>query len=209
MTPFLIGIAGPSCAGKTELASALAAWLPGHVPVVSLDSYYRPLDHLTLEERAATNFDHPDALDWELIIRDTARLAGGERIDEPVNLFDRHTRASHARGVEAAPYMIVEGLFTFHREEVRARLQAKYFVIAPMDVCLARRRRRDVAERGRTPESVDKQFNDTVRPMAEQFVLPTRAYADLVLSGEMPMEESTAMARNHLRELTGTRAMAS
>ena len=208
MKPFLIGIAGPSCAGKTELSRALAAWLPGGVPVVSFDSYYKPLDHLTLDERAATNFDHPDALDWPLIIRDVERLAAGEAIDEPVYLFDTHTRARQARRVEPARFTILEGLFALYREEVRALLNAKYFVMAPMDLCLERRRRRDVAERGRTPESVDLQFHETVQPMAEQYVIPTQSHASLVLSGVIPVEESMVQVRSHLYRIAALESAA-
>ena len=157
---------------------------------MSLDSYYRPMDHLTLEQRSHVNFDHPESLDWEMIRRDVDALSRGESIVEPVYLFERHTRAAETRLVEAAEYVILEGLFALHDPHVRSLLDASIFVFAPDGICLERRIARDTIERGRTRESVLEQYALTVRPMAEAFVLPTRHFADLIVSGENPLEES-------------------
>ncbi len=200
MKPYLIGIAGPSGAGKTELARLIAARLPGPAALISLDSYYRPLSHLSFEDRARWNFDHPDSLDWELIHDHLQRLAAGKPIDEPIYLFDLHARAPETRHVEAAPFVIVEGLFTLYDARVRSLLDARIFVSAPDEVCLERRLARDVVERGRTPESVREQYARTVRPMAEQYVLPTRIYAGLIVSGLDPLEESWKMCRELLTQ---------
>jgi uridine kinase len=200
MKTYLIGIAGPSCSGKTELAKAIRPLLPGDVGVVSLDSYYHPLEGLSLEERSARNFDHPDALDWEMIVRDIRRLSEGEGIEEPVYLFERHTRADYSRRVGPAPFVIVEGLFALYDVRVRQLLSARFFVAAPDGACFERRKRRDMLERGRTLESVCRQYAQTVRPMAEQFVIPTQRHADLVVRGDQPLEDSVAAILEYLEK---------
>jgi uridine kinase len=198
MKPFIIGVAGPSGAGNSELSRLLATRLPEPSALLSLDSYYRALAHLPFEERVKCNFDHPDSLDWPLIHADLDRISRGEPIDEPIYLFDRHSRAAETRRVQAAPFVIVEGLFALYDPYVRSLLDARIFVSAPDEVCLARRISRDTLERGRTRESVLEQYARTVRPMAERFVLPTERFADLVVSGLNPLEESWVMCRDLL-----------
>jgi uridine kinase len=190
--PCLIGIAGPSCAGKTELARRLADLLDA--PIVALDSYYYSLGHLPLEQRARSNFDVPDLLDAALLARHVGQLARGEEIHVPVYDFARHTRTTGVRVVRPTRYVLIEGLFALHWEAVRERLGVKLYVGAPEDVCLKRRIERDVRERGRTPESVIEQCRTTVEPMARRYILPTAAFASLVLDGEARIEESVAAA---------------
>jgi len=196
LKPLLIGIAGPSCAGKSELAHRLGALLPA--TVVSLDRYYRDLSHLSFEERTRWNFDVPDALELDLLASHLTALAAGETVEIPVYDFTQHVRTNQRTRVAAADCVVFEGLFTLYREDIRALLDFKVFVEAPDEVCLARRLERDVRERGRTPESVRRQFETTVRPMAERYILPTRAWADLVLDGTAPRE---ALVECVLREL--------
>ncbi|HZT28872.1 MAG TPA: uridine kinase [Bryobacteraceae bacterium] len=203
MRPFLIGIAGPSCSGKTDFAKALALSLPGAAVIVPLDSYYRRLDHLTYAERCQVNFDHPDALDWPLIVEHVERLARGERIEEPVYLFDQHTRAARAQTILPAPYTLLEGLFTLHSERVRNLLGLKIYISTRDEVCFERRKRRDVEERGRTLESVEWQYNTTVRSMAAEYVLPTRRWADVVVSGEEPIARGLSNVHHYLGTLPG------
>ena len=203
--PFLIGVAGPSCAGKTRLARALADALPGLTAILSLDSYYLPFSHLSLEERERCNFDRPDALEWPLILDHARRLTAGEPVEEPVYLFHEYTRAHQSRRIDAAPFVILEGLYALYDRQVRDEMQLRVFVNAPDELCFARRRERDVEERGRTLPSVCRQYTDMVRPMAEQFVLPTRKYADLVIQGDTAMAESlrTLLQRIAVREASG------
>ncbi len=189
-SPCLIGIAGPSCAGKTEVARRVAAALGA--PLIGLDAYYRDLAHLPLEERALANFDVPEALDEKLLFTHMRRLAGGAATEIPVYDFTRHVRSTAVAQVEASDFIVVEGLFTLHWQELRELLAVKVFVAADHEVCLARRIERDVRERGRTRESVLRQYADTVRPMADKHVLPTRAFADLTLDGTAPVETSVA-----------------
>lgn len=193
----MIGIAGPSCAGKTELARHLADALDA--PIVALDSYYRGLDHLSLEQRARSNFDVPESLDAELLARHVDRLARGCEIQVPVYDFSCHRRTTAVRVVRPARYVLIEGLFALHWEAVRELLDVRLYVGAGDDVCLRRRIERDVRERGRTPESVIEQCRTTVEPMARRYVLPTAAFAGLVLDGEAPIEESVAAALTVIR----------
>jgi uridine kinase len=189
MKPHIIGISGPSSSGKTELARRLVAELPG-TAIVSLDSYYRGRQELPSEEREKLNFDHPDALEWELLQEHLQAIGEGRAFEEPVYSFARHVRIAGTRRIEPAEFLIVEGLFVLYWPELRAILDTKVYVWTDPEVCYRRRMARDVAERGRTPEYVRAQYERTVRPGAEQFVCPTREYADLVVSGEKPFEES-------------------
>jgi uridine kinase len=189
MRPHIVGIAGPSSSGKTELARRLAEALPG-TAIVSLDSYYRSWNHLSLHEREQLNFDHPDALDGELLKEHLQALAEGRAFEEPSYLFAHHTRGPGTRRIEPSEFVIVEGLFVLCWPELRAILNTTVFVETAPEVCYQRRLARDVAKRGRTPEFVRQQYERTVRPGAEQFVFPSRRHADLVVSGERPLSES-------------------
>jgi uridine kinase len=198
MRPHLIGIAGPSSSGKSELARAVARRLPG-TEIVSLDSYYRALDHLPLHIREKTNFDHPDSLEWELLHEHLEALVAGKAFDEPLYDFANHTRAPGLKRIKPGEFLIVEGLFVFHWPELRDILDTRVYVQTDPEVCFQRRLQRDVAERGRTPESVREQYERTVRPGAEQFVYPSIRHADLVISGESPLDETSADVLGALR----------
>jgi uridine kinase len=190
MRAHIIGIAGPSSSGKTELAKQLARKLPG-TSIVSLDSYYRGMEEISLEQRRKVNFDHPDSLDWELLHRHLQAIAGGRAFDEPVYSFADYARTTQTRRIEPSRFVIVEGLFVLYWPELRAMLETKVYVRTDPGVCFNRRLARDVAERGRTPESVCEQYQRTVLPSAEWFVYPTMKHADLVVSGEEPLAAST------------------
>lgn len=188
MKPYLIGIAGPSCSGKSELAKILKRELAA--AVITLDSYYRELAHLPFEERARTNFDEPAALDEELLIAQVRSLANGCAVDRPVYDFARHTRSGEFERIEPAGFVVAEGLFALHWPELRALYGTSVFIDVDDEICFRRRLERDVRERGRTPESVRAQYENTVRPMAERYIRPARAWADVVVSGTEPLEKS-------------------
>jgi len=190
MRPHIIGVAGPSSSGKTELSRQLQQRLPG-TSIVSLDSYYRGMEEIPLEERKKVNFDHPDALDWELLHEHLQAMAGGQGFDEPVYSFAGYARTAETRRIEPSEFIVVEGLFVLYWPELRHMLNTKVYVETAADVCFSRRLRRDVVERGRTEQSVRDQYERTVRPSAEWFVYPTKKYADLVVSGEEPLMKST------------------
>jgi uridine kinase len=195
--PYLIGIAGPSCAGKTELSRRLAAEL--NATVLPLDCYYRDLSDLPLEERARFNFDEPSALDHDLFLQHLLALAGGRQIERPVYDFSIHTRIAKTERIHPGSCVIVEGLFVLGWEDVRRLFGTGVFVDLPDGPCLERRIERDVRERGRTPESVRRQFAAMVRPMAELHVRPTRIYADLIIAGDNPIQDSVDAVLAHMR----------
>lgn len=181
----LVAIAGPTCAGKTTLASALAEAFALQRPVVfALDAYYRDLAHLSPAERAQQNFDDPKALDWPLLREQARKLMAGEAIEQPVYDFATHTRRpGQTQRLGPAGLIVAEGLHALHDEELRAGAALSVYVEAGAQTCLTRRLDRDVRERARTPESVVAQFTGNALPMAERYVAPTREHAALVVSG--------------------------
>src|ERR1039457_3446444 len=207
MRSHIIGVAGPSSSGKSELARQLVQRLPG-TSIVTLDSYYRGMEEIPLEERKKVNFDHPDSLDWELLHEHLLAIAAGRPFDEPVYSFADYARTTRTRRIEPTGFLIVEGLFVLYWPELRGMLDTKVYVRTSPDVCFNRRLKRDVAERGRTPQGVCEQYERTVRPSAEWFVYPTEKYADLVVSGEEPLERSVgqtiAFCRVSTSRLTST-----
>lgn len=199
MKPYLIAIAGPSCSGKSELSKFLQRELGG--PVLALDSYYREMAHLPLEERARANFDEPAAVDEELLIAQVRSLAAGHAVDRPVYDFTRHTRSVESEHIEPAEFVIAEGLFVLYWPELRELYGTSAFIDVADEVCFGRRLERDVRERGRTPESVRSQYASTVRPMAERYILPARVWADVVVSGVDPLARSAAAILAHVARL--------
>ena len=197
---YLIGIAGSSGAGKSFLARHLAERL--QAPVLSLDRYYRDLSHLTPETRALTNFDDPSALEHDLLIAHAEQLYGGNSIEIPTYDFSLHIRTVVTQPFHAAPFVILEGLFTLYWPELRRLLGTSVYVETSDDVCLLRRQERDVRERGRTSESVIEQFRATVAPMAERFVRPTRAHAHVVVFGAAPITDEVGRVLGHIRQNT-------
>ncbi len=181
-SPLILGIAGCSGSGKTTLATELQRELDA--ALVPLDFFYCDLAHMTYEQREQQNFDHPDSLEHTLLVEQVAALKRGAAIEAPVYDFTAHTRKPGAtRHIEPQPVVIVEGILALHFAALRALYSFSVFVDAPPDVCLARRIRRDVRERGRTEASVRAQYQATARPMAEQYVLPSATHASLVVDG--------------------------
>jgi uridine kinase len=195
--PYLIGIAGFSGSGKTTVASALAKVLPA--TIFSLDDYYVDHPHLTYDERCQLNYDHPEIFDHAMIAEHLRQLAGRKAIKRPVYDFTTHSRAKHTDVMQPNDYIIVEGLFTLHWQEVRELFGTKVYMEATHDVCLPRRERRDISERGRTPESVRTQYAATVQPMADQFILPTRHYADLIIQCTGQTQVAVKTILEHVR----------
>ncbi len=196
MTPYLIGIAGPSCAGKSYLSKHIVEKLDA--AMFHLDSYYRELDHMSLVQRAHWNFDSPDALDSEFLIHDVRQLFKGNAIHKPIYDFTTHSRTSETELVEPRKYIIIEGLFALYWDDIVDLLGTKVFVDLGEDICLDRRIERDIRERGRTRESVLEQYQTTVLPMARQYVHPTRAKADIVVTGDDEIENEVAVVLNHV-----------
>jgi len=180
----VIGVVGGSGAGKTTLVWGLADRLGADVSVLWFDEYYHDLVHLTPDERALVNYDHPDSLDVDLLVSHLDGLLAGRPAEVPVYDFTTHTRTGTTRRVDPRPVIVVDGILVLAFPVIRERLDVSVFVEAPAEVRLARRLNRDVRERGRTPESVRTQFAATVAPMHDAFVSPCRDLADLTLDGQ-------------------------
>ena len=168
--------------GKTTVANRiLESVSASEVVFIQQDSYYRNLKDLPLDYRQVANFDHPDALDNDLLVNHVRRLRAGEPIELPLYDFKTHTRLVDTRAVDPKPIVIVEGILIFAEPRLLEQMDIKVFVDTPDDIRFIRRLRRDIAERGRTVESVIEQYTATVRPMHMQFVEPSKRHADVII----------------------------
>ena len=177
----VIGIAGGSGSGKTTLMKRLVERFGDNVSVLSHDNYYKRHDELTFEERAKLNYDEPDALDTSLLVYQLDQLRHGMAIDCPVYDFALHNRSNDTIHVEPKQVIIVEGIMIFVDPDLRSLMDIKIFVDTDADIRLCRRIKRDVTKRGRSLESVITQYKETVKPMHEKYVEPSKKYADLVV----------------------------
>ena len=177
----VIGIAGGTGSGKTTLMNNLIQRFEGQVTVLSHDNYYRRNDHLTYEERCRINYDEPAALETDLMARHLEQLRRGETIACPVYDFSQHNRSDETITIVPKKVIIVEGILIFENEELRDLMDVKIFVDTDADVRLCRRIKRDVNKRGRSLESVLTQYQETVKPMHEKYVEPSKKHANLVV----------------------------
>ena len=177
-----IGIAGGTGSGKTTVVRKIAESLPPHyVAVVPLDSYYNDTTHMTDEERRAINFDHPDAFDWKLLIEHVKQLKAGNAVEQPTYSYIESNRQKETVHVEPKPVIIIEGIMTLLNKKLRDMMDLIIFVDTDSDERLIRNIQRDVVERGRTVEMVIDRYLKVLKPMHEQFIEPTKKYADLII----------------------------
>ncbi|MGZ5475822.1 MAG: uridine kinase [Thermoanaerobaculia bacterium] len=182
MKPVIIGIAGGTGSGKTTVARAIYDRVgKERIEWISHDSYYRNFDALTHDERQKINFDHPDSLETELLARHLDVLCKGSSVEIPLYDFATHARKAATQRVEPHRVIIVEGILVLAEPELRKRIDIKLFVDTQPDIRFVRRLVRDIKSRGRTLESVVEQYLTTVRPMHEEFVEPSKRYADLII----------------------------
>ncbi len=178
----IIGIAGGTGSGKTTVVRKIAEALPPHhVVVVPLDSYYNDTSHMTEEERHAINFDHPDAFDWKLLIKQVNELRNGQTVEQPTYSYIKCNRLKETLHVEPKPVIIIEGIMTLLNKKLRDMMDLKIFVDTDSDERLIRNIQRDVLERGRTVDMVISRYLEVLKPMHEQFIEPTKKYADLII----------------------------
>jgi uridine kinase len=181
-SPLIIGIGGGTGSGKTTVARILCERYANlGVSVLDLDSYYHGRNHLSVEERAQVNYDEPCAIDYDLLFSHLQQLSSGQSVEKPRYLFSTHTRSCEVDLIKPTPIIIVEGLFALWEPRICSLMGLKIYVDASPDLRFIRRLQRDLVERGRTVESVVTQYLQTVRPMHQRYVEPTRMNADLVV----------------------------
>ncbi len=181
-SPIVIGIAGGTGSGKTTVANGILNRVgKNRIAYLPHDAYYRDLHDLPYEQRAAINFDHPNSLESQLMIKHVLQLKQGKSVDIPIYDFSIHTRTDKTIHVHAHPVIIVEGILIFAEPELRKIFDVKIFVDTDPDIRFIRRLERDIAERGRTTDMVIHQYLSTVRPMHLEFVEPSKRYADVII----------------------------
>ncbi len=209
---FVVGVAGGTGSGKSALVEELCQLIGAEqVAVLPSDAYYRGVGDLNCGDRNEVNYDHPEALEFDLLVSDLTRLRDGHLIQRPIYDFQTHIRLDERLRVEPAPIIIVEGILILVDDRLRELMDLKVFVDAPSDLRLIRRLHRDVARRGRTVESVTTQYVETVRPMHERFVEPFRHYADLEIPGHGDSDEALRLLVRQVRrrrpDVTGWRSV--
>lgn len=198
--PLILGIAGCSGSGKTTLARELTTLLSANL--LPLDLYYRDLSYLPPGERATQNFDHPDSLEFDLLVQHIEALSACRSIDRPIYDFATHTRVpDRTDPLTPANVLVVEGILALHDPRLRHLYDLSIYVNAPHDLCLIRRIDRDVRERDRTEVSVRRQFEDFTRPMADQYVLPSARYASMTVEGNVALDWSVEQILRRLRSM--------
>jgi uridine kinase len=204
MEPVVIGVAGGTGSGKTTVAQAVLKRAgTRQISLIQHDAYYKDLSDLPLAQRAMLNFDHPDALDNRLLIAHLQELKAGRPVEMPVYDFTTHTRTGQTRRVEPHRIILVEGILIFADESLRRLMDVKIYVDTDADIRFIRRLQRDIAERGRTMESVIHQYLATVRPMHQEFVEPSKRHADVILPEGGFNEVAIEMIAARIRALLG------
>lgn len=183
MKPYIIGIAGGSGSGKSTFAQRLKEAFPDHISLISCDNYYLPHDDLSLEQRALLNYDAPEALEFDLMVRHLEELTKGQTALCPVYDFTLHTRSNRVTEILPRPIILIDGILIFHDPALRACMDLKIYVETDADERILRRARRDMVERGRDLDSVIHQYLTTVKPMHNTYVNPTKVFADIILNG--------------------------
>ncbi len=179
----IIGIAGGSASGKTSLAKQLYDYFQGNhkVKIVKQDDYYKDQSHLSYEKRVETNYDHPLAFDTDLLVEQLQKLKNGERIEKPIYDYTLHTRSQKTEVIEGRDIIILEGIFVLAEQRVRELCDILIYVDTDSDIRFIRRLKRDMEERGRSLDSICSQYLETVRPMHEQFIEPSKKFAHLII----------------------------
>lgn len=182
----IIGISGASASGKSLIANTIYEELcrdlgTDQIGVIAEDAYYNDQSHLSMDERILTNYDHPKALDHEHLCRHLTALKSGEAVEIPKYSYSEHTRMAETVKMTPKKVIILEGILLLTSPKLRALMDASVFMDTPLDICFMRRLKRDVAERGRTMESVMTQYTETVRPMFLQFIEPSKQHADIIV----------------------------
>ena len=197
----IIGIAGGTGCGKTTVVNQIVNELPeNEVCVISQDSYYKDTSHLTYEERVKINFDHPQSIDFELLGQHLTALRKGETIEQPVYSFVEHNRTSETVSTAPSKVIIVEGILILTNPKIREMFDIKIYVQTDSDERLIRRLKRDIAERGRDMDEVLDRYQNTLKPMHQQFIDPTKEFADLIIPNNNHNNVAIDIVRTIIKE---------
>jgi uridine kinase len=198
----IIGIAGASASGKSLLANTIVNELgTDQVVVISEDSYYKDHSNIPFEERAKINYDHPNSMDHELLCEHLQQLQAGKSVNIPIYNHSMHMRETNTRKIGQHVIIVLEGILLFVEPKLREMMDIRIFMEAALDICLIRRLKRDIKERGRSLDSVLKQYDETVRPMYLQFIEPSKRYADLIVPRGGGNRIAIDMIKAKMREL--------
>lgn len=179
--PIIIGIAGGTASGKTSIASAIRKEFHSKLTILRHDNYYKNFSDLSLDERSKLNYDHPNTYETSLLINHLKRLKDDTPIDTPIYSFETHMRSDRTKKLFPTPIIIIEGILIFEHVELREMMDIKIFIDTDADIRVLRRIERDIKERGRSLESIIKQYRKTVRPMHNEFVEPSKRFADVII----------------------------
>ena len=202
MQSLIIGVAGGTGSGKSTFTNRIKELFGSRVTVIYHDNYYRCRDDITLEERKKINYDHPDALETDLLIKHISMLRAGQSVECPVYDFSQHTRSKKTVRIESSKIIIVEGILVLHDPRLREMLDIKIFVEADADERIMRRAIRDLDERGRDISDVFRQYVETVKPMHYKYVEPTKAIADVVINSGQNQVALDVISSRIIRFLT-------
>jgi uridine kinase len=200
----IIGISGASASGKSLLANTIVNELGSdQVVIISEDSYYKDHSNIPFEERAKINYDHPDAFDHELLFKHLMQLQQGKSVEIPIYNHSQHIREKESRPIGKHAIIVLEGILLFVEQKLRELMDIRIYMETSLDICLIRRLKRDIKERGRSLDSVLKQYEETVRPMYMQFIDPSKRYADLIVPRGGGNRIAIDMIKAKMRELLG------
>lgn len=200
----IIGISGASASGKSLLANTIVNELGSdQVVVISEDSYYKDHSSIPFEERAQINYDHPDALDHELLFQHLEQLQAGQSVEVPIYNHSKHVREKETCKIGQHTIVVLEGILLFIDKNLRDLMNIRIFMETALDICLIRRMKRDMKERGRSLDAVLKQYEETVRPMYLQFIEPSKRYADIIVPRGGGNRIAIDMIKAKMRELLG------
>lgn len=200
MKPYIIGIAGGSGSGKSTFAKRIKEAFPDHISLISCDNYYLPHDELPLEKRAHLNYDAPEALEFDLMVRHLEELKNGKTALCPVYDFSQHTRSDKVTEIQPRPIILIDGILIFHDVDLRNCMDLKIYVETDADERILRRAKRDMQERGRDLDSVIDQYLTTVKPMHNTYVKPTKIFADIILNGGKN-EQAFILVKNQIERI--------
>ena len=197
----IVGVAGGTASGKTTIVSRIAEYFGNDIVVISHDSYYKAHDEMTYEERSQLNYDHPDSFESERMANDIRDLIKGHTIEVPVYDYTIHNRSDRTITVVPKPVIIIEGILVLENKELRDLMDAKIYVDTDADERLMRRIRRDMSERARSIDSIMEQYATTVKSMHEEFVEPSKKYADIIIPRGGGNETGIGMLMEYLKHL--------